>query len=220
MKRREIIAHAGRELGDLSDGFLERIVNPALDLVLLELAQREAIGALTRLGVFFVEADRRSYDTREITGLVVHAPSRIRRLTVYAWGPVEGEIPIIDSAEEFRAWRFSENTDTRGKWRRVCMVTPVRLDVTPLAGPDEDGAEVEIEFDAPPDLVQLDDDLAEIRLEDMPVLVDGLRWKLAGYKEEWANEEQINAQKFLAGAARMWGHAKNSRSRVVRPFAF
>jgi hypothetical protein len=225
MTKREVILQACRELGDTRTDFVDNVATPTLDFIFLDLAHHDAIAALRRTRTFTIEQDRRIYDTRELSQLAPHYPSEIVRLTIYPWqawwcGWQRGGGLYRASRNEIIASRLLGGDEQRGRWQAWSVdLNPLELIVWPPAGAtdvvftdangDEQDVECEVEFEALPADVPLDDDLVEIDKRAMNVLVYGLKWRLAAYKREWAPAVAENLSLYREGRSWMWGERKN-----------
>lgn len=219
MTKAEILQEAARRLGDTSSDFVAQILTPALDFVLLDLAQHEAMSSLRRTRVFTV-TDARDYDTREITKLMPHYPLMIERIYVWAWGAVVGRISKVDQ-QTLDNTRLQDGEDATGPWRMWSSTTnPYLLRVHPPAGVDEAGVEAEVTYVAPPAALAANDDILEIGQEHLETLVFGIHARACAFKGETSQDANNQWQLYLDGRRRMWGQRWNPRIRQVRPFDF
>lgn len=212
--KRDILAQAGRQLGDTSDNFRDDILGPAFDFVLAELAAWECIESVRRVHTFQIRAGVREYETREICNLTPHYPADVLSLTVPTWGPLTGVIyksaddrdfmrlklqtsPPATPADQWRVWRLWPN-------HRI-------LEVWPAAGTDFDGIDFETAFIAPWHAITLDDDVLDIQQEDMQCITLGIQTQGATFSEMLHQDRALLEMKYESAKKRMWGR------RHVRP---
>ena len=211
MTRREIITEVGNRLGDTSDEFVLKVVNPSFDFVLLDLAQRECIGPLRRRAVFAAIAEQRDYETREICRLEPpHYPHDVEKLVVYGWGLPDGRVPRAQSDREFEEMRLLQGDGMRGHWQ-LWRLFPNnrRLEITPPTSVVDDGVAVEITFTIAPRLLGLDEDLIDLHLEDIPTVIQGLRAVAALFAEQTQSDQATALPLYEVAARRMWGNRWN-----------
>ena len=209
MTKNEILAEAGRRLGDTSTEFLTTRLSPAFDMVLRDLAAYEAIAALRCVSVFAVEQDVRVYDMLSVTKQLTY-PMRVVSVTVYGWG-TSGEIQEARD-DELKKLRLLQGEDTRGYWQ-LWQAEPNtrRLLVQPPAGEDEAGADCEIVFDASPNILSDEQGIEDILDEDLETIVYGLQMRLAPFGEDTAGDVAMAAQLYFGGRNRMWGRRFNDK---------
>jgi len=216
--RTELVAEAGRRLGDSSAAFVSEI-DLCFDWVLRDLAGAEAISDLKRTATFAIIASQTDYDTQTITGLASpYYPLRIEQIRVGAWG-LAGLIPRL-SDTDFDLIRASFDT-TEGRfagWR--VYPNEQTLQVVPAASGVEALDTAEVTYVAPPAVIAAGDELTEVRTEFAETVIFGMMARMAPFKEDYAAEGQLWWQLYVAGRSRMRGQRFNSRGgRIeVSPF--
>lgn len=209
MTRAQIVAEAGRRLGDTSAAFLAEI-NAAFDFVLGDLAASEAIGDLQQVHTAAVlVADQRDYSTQTLSGVAApNFPDRILSLRVWDFG-VDSLLEQVSDAE-FEQARACDGELTVGRprrWRPWPNSRQVQLH--PPADGDADGAAIECVFLAPPATIAGGDPIDQVRAEDLETIVFGLKARLAPFLDESVADPQMDWQLYVAGRDRMWGRRHN-----------
>lgn len=212
MTKAEIIEHAARELGDTSTDFKDQVVKPAFELVLQDLAQSDCLD-LKRTATFKAVSGQRTYSVREICGGGVHH-AEVLEINAYVWGCV---VPRCDG-EAFTKLRLSLGETATGRfqgWRQF----PNRetIEFAPPVGADDDGAELQVVFEADPLDIVDDDDVTLVMRREIPALIAGIKWRCALFTQETTAIAGQLAAEYEAAKMRMYGRLHNDKPRKVSP---
>jgi hypothetical protein len=213
MTKNELVQRVARRLlmkGDTD--FETTVLEPIVDDVIRELAQRDAIGALRKSTTFNLVQSQQNYDTRTITGLSApDYPAEIRRLIVYAWGWTEGRLVRRSDPEFERA--MLEDGSTYEARPRIWRTYPneQQLQVYPLPDADNDAAVVTIEYIAPPTVLGTATEISEIRDEDLPTIMAGVYRYGVAFQDETITDQRRADLLFEQGIQRMKARRERAR---------
>jgi hypothetical protein len=218
MTKTEVATEAGRRLGDTSAEFLVDVV-ACFDFVLRDLHQHDCIGDFVKsyagAGAMLV-ADQRAYSTQTICGLTApHFPDDILDLKIWSYGFEQPRRAATDP--EFTSFRISQGEDTRGKpqlWR--FWPNKQQIQVQPPADAAA-VAQMELTFIAPIASYAGNDQIADLRDQDLETVVQGIIWRMADFKEDFAAQQTVALQAYLDGRQEMWGRRFNSRVGQIQP---
>lgn len=216
MTKQDVLDQVGREVQDTSAGFLT-ILSAAFDWVLIELAQRGAVGAANAKATFNFTDGVATYGTRTITGLSSpHYPAEIKRLVVPAWG-VEGRLfRLPDDEFEDRSLYGGPTTEGRPTFWRL-YPNETTLEVWPIPDGDHSGASYPctIEFKKPLTALANNDNIVEIRYEDLPTLKAGLYLAGVKFRDETYQDRAEALAKFEQGVSLMRLNLFNAKYKGV-----
>lgn len=217
MTRRELLEYAGNELGDRSENFRDRVLSPALDLVLADLALHDCLPRLVRRAAFKLAADVDSYDLGRIVAPLTGTtaiPRTIIEATIYAWGP-SGYLSILQH-EDMRRRKLQSNVPGR-PFAVTVLGNDLLLDRKPTE--KEAGTEVELIFLAEPSQAKLEEDVPEIRREYAPVIVNGIVGRSALFDEDMQTEAMRRWPMYEEGRLELFAETHNKRVGHIRPSA-
>ena len=210
MTKSEIIDHAARELGDTSDGFKDAIVKPAFELVLLELAQANALD-LRRTATFRTVLNQRTYEVREITSGQAH---QVEVLDVYAypWNAKLERLTDADFAD--RRLTMGQTAVGRPMWWRQFPNRQV-IEVLPSCNADNAGVELQVVYETNPGDIPDNDELTLVMQRELPSVIDGVKLRCAFFAQDTAAMVPLMTARWEEAKARMRGRLHNDRpSRV------
>lgn len=206
MTKAEIIAHAARELGDTSAAFKDDIVKPAYELVMLELAQADALD-LVESATFRTVEGQRTYEVREITSGGAHQ-IEVRSIYAFPWGKVLERL----GQEEFALQRMQWGETATGQpiyWRTANNRRTIELLPPPNA--DAAGAELQVNYERNPGDIADSDTVTLVMERELPAIIDGIKLRCALFTSDTAQLVPLLEQKWEAAKARMRGRLHSDR---------
>jgi hypothetical protein len=221
MKRQDIVALAAKRLGDESAGYVATL-DSFFDSVLRDFAEIEAIELLRKESPFDLVQDQENYSTRTMTGIVApFYPLRILNVWVPTWGR-EGIVARATSDNEYMSFRQRITPLARGRfriWQVYPNITTVRL--WPPVDADNAGTGLgSIKYIAQPTTLGPTDDIVEIRYEDLEVIVNGLVFYGAPFRDETMLNVDRAGQLYQQGRQYMWGRTFNGEPGKAEPNDF
>lgn len=212
MTKTEIIAHAARELGDTSDSFKTDIVKPALELVLLDLAQADCLD-LRRTSTFLTVEGQRNYAVREITGGTVHQ-AVVLEVRAYPWGKVIEKKNPSDLAD----LRMTQGEAAKGRFLAWAQ-WPDRsnIEFTPPCDADNAGVEIQVVYESEPQDIPDADDLHFLMKRELPTVIAGIKARCAMFGEDSAAQMALFEGVYQQGKATMFGRLHNDRPGRITP---
>lgn len=222
MIRSEIIAKAARRLGDTSQPFLD-VLDDFFDDILGDLAQAEAISDLIEEAAFDIIEDQESYSSQTICGLTGVYPLRILKIHVPSWG-LAGTAPGFRRAEnnaEYEQMRQAgdELRGTAKFWRTYPNSRQVQL--WPPADADNAGTGIgRVVYLRAPSTFLPQDDVTDIRAEDIETVVWGLVSRGAPFRDETLADTDHALEMYERGKQIMWSrsHTEVPQRVVARDF--
>ena len=177
MTRNEILQAALQRCGAKpSDTNARDMLNTHFDFVLGEMAEAGILTSLIKNDTFELADGTRYYSTRTMASLTApRYPTKIKNLRVWVWGETQGFInQETDELFESRRLRGGDASGRPRAWRYYPNET--QIEVYPVPGPDEDEQEVSFLYMAPPTILAGANNVEEVRFQDLPTLIKGLRY--------------------------------------------
>lgn len=224
MTKNDILEQIEERLGDSSAGFTT-ILGKVFDRVLEELAANECIGQLRKEASYQFTAGTTSYDAGTICGLSAGPPQvypiRVEKLHVPSWG-FEGRLEKVEDEGKWDALiaTYGATLSARPKWWRV-YPNETQIQAFPVPTSDDTTASaLKVLHWAPPAALGVNDNIAEIRNENLHVIIAGCVWYGLVFQDETLVDKDRALVEWRTGMAMMKGQQRRARYGDVQRIRF